>query len=73
DSAVMKAVSWAHMADSFKFELMVAVVALSVALAGGLALVVLFTLANTIVSVRVREMARLKVLGFFDREVHHFV
>ena len=38
-----------------------------------LALVVLFTLANTNVSERVREMATLKVLGFFDREVHHYV
>ena len=73
DSSVMKAVSCAHMADSFKFDLMGAVVALIVALAGGLALVVLFTLANTNVSERVREMATLKVLGFFDREVHHYV
>ena len=73
DSSVVKAVSSAHMADSFKFDLMGAVVALIVALAGGLALVVLFTLANTNVSERVREMATLKVLGFFDREVHHYV
>ncbi|MEO2323216.1 FtsX-like permease family protein, partial [Bifidobacterium pseudocatenulatum] len=73
DDAVMKAVSCAHMAESFKFDLMGAVVALIVALAGGLALVVLFTLANTNVSEREREMATLKVLGFFDKEVHHYV
>ena len=73
DDAVMKAVSCAHMAGSFKFDLMGAVVALIVALAGGLALVVLFTLANTNVSEREREMATLKVLGFFDKEVHHYV
>ena len=73
DDAVMKAVSCAHMAKSFKFDLMGAVVALIVALAGGLALVVLFTLANTNVSEREREMATLKVLGFFDKEVHHYV
>ncbi|MCB4891695.1 FtsX-like permease family protein [Bifidobacterium pseudocatenulatum] len=73
DDAVMKAVSCAHMAESFKFDLMGAVVALIVALAGGLALVVLFTLANTNVSERKREMATLKVLGFFDKEVHHYV
>ena len=73
DGAVMKAVSCAHMAESFKFDLMGAVVALIVALAGGLALVVLFTLANTNVSEREREMATLKVLGFFDKEVHHYV
>ena len=42
-------------------------------LAGGLALVVLFTLANTNVSERIREMATLKVLGFYDREVHNYV
>lgn len=73
DDAVMKAVSCAHVAESFKFDLMGAVVALIVALAGGLALVVLFTLANTNVSEREREMATLKVLGFFDKEVHHYV
>lgn len=73
DDAIMKAVSCAHMAESFKFDLMGAVVALIVALAGGLALVVLFTLANTNVSERDREMATLKVLGFFDKEVHHYV
>ena len=73
DDAIMKAVSCARMAESFKFDLMGAVVALIVALAGGLALVVLFTLANTNVSEREREMATLKVLGFFDKEVHHYV
>ena len=73
DDSVMKTVCCADMAASFKFDLMGAVVALIVALAGGLALVVLFTLANTNVSERVREMATLKVLGFFDREVHRYV
>lgn len=52
---------------------MAAVVALIIGLAGSLALVVLFTLANTNVSERVREMATLKVLGFTDREVHTYV
>ncbi len=73
DDSITKAVSCADMAESFKFDLMGAVVALIVALAGGLALVVLFTLANTNVSERVREMATLKVLGFFDNEVHRYV
>lgn len=63
----------AHLAATFKFDLMGAVVALIVGLAGGLALVVLFTLANTNVSERIREMATLKVLGFYDREVHNYV
>ncbi len=73
DDAITKAVSCSDMAESFKFDLMGAVVALIVALAGGLALVVLFTLASTNVSERVREMATLKVLGFFDNEVHRYV
>ena len=50
-----------------------AVVGLIVALAGSLALVVLFTLAHTNVSERMREMATLKVLGFYDKEVHRYV
>ena len=73
ESSVLKAVSCAHLAATFKFDLMGAVVALIVGLAGGLALVVLFALANTNVSERIREMATLKVLGFYDREVHNYV
>lgn len=73
DPDVLSTVSTADMRDSFQFDLMSAVVALIVALAGSLALVVLFTLANTNVSERVREMATLKVLGFFDREVHRYI
>lgn len=71
--AVITAVSSDDMRRSFTFELMGAVVGLIVALAGSLALVVLFTLSNTNVSERVREMATLKVLGFTDREVHTYV
>ncbi|WP_244568531.1 FtsX-like permease family protein [Bifidobacterium eulemuris] len=73
DTAVLSAVSCDDLERSFTFDLMGAVVALIVALAGSLALVVLFTLANTNVSERVREMATLKVLGFYDREVHTYV
>lgn len=73
DAAVLSVASTAKLQRSFSFDLMGAVVALIVALAGGLALVVLFTLANTNVSERVREMATLKVLGFYDREVHRYV
>ncbi|WP_420829264.1 FtsX-like permease family protein [Bifidobacterium simiiventris] len=73
DADVLSVASTADLRRSFSFELMGAVVALIVALAGGLALVVLFTLANTNVSERVREMATLKVLGFYDREVHRYV
>ena len=73
DPSVVSATSTDDLARSFSFDLMSAVVALIIALAGGLALVVLFTLANTNVSERVREMATLKVLGFYDREVHRYV
>jgi putative ABC transport system permease protein len=61
------------MERDFSFDLMSAVVALIVGLAGGLALIVLFTLASTNISERVREIATLKVLGFYDREVHAYV
>lgn len=73
DPSVLRAMSSDNLERSFKFDLMGAVVALITLLAGLLALVVLFTLANTNVSERVREMATLKVLGFFDREVHLYV
>lgn len=73
DPVVLTAMSCEDMRRSFRFELMAAVVALIIGLAGGLALAVLFTLANTNVSERVREMATLKVLGFTDREVHTYV
>ena len=73
DPSVVSATSTIDLERSFSFDLMSAVVALIIALAGGLALVVLFTLANTNVSERVREMATLKVLGFYDREVHRYV
>lgn len=73
DPHVLSAVSCDDMQRSFTFDLMGAVVGLIVALAGSLALVVLFTLSNTNVSERVREIATLKVLGFFDREVHAYV
>lgn len=73
EAIVLSASSTAQQAKDFKFDLMGAVVGLIVALAGSLALVVLFTLAHTNVSERMREMATLKVLGFYDKEVHHYV
>ena len=62
-----------RMKHAFSFDLMNAVVALIVTLAAGLALAVLFTLASTNISERTREMATLKVLGFYRREVHSYV
>lgn len=70
---VASAVSTVDMERSMNFDLMYAVVILIVALAGGLALAVLFTLSSTNVSERTREIATLKVLGFHDREVHTYI
>ena len=58
---------------SGEFGVVNSVVYLLTVLAAGLALVVLFTLSNTNISERSRELATIKVLGFFDREVHAYV
>lgn len=42
-------------------------------MAAGLAFVVLFTLSTTNISERERELATIKVLGFYEREVHLYV
>lgn len=41
--------------------------------AGLLALVVLYNLANVNISERIRELATIKVLGFYDKEVYDYV
>ena len=41
--------------------------------AGLLAFVVLYYLANVNISERIRELATIKVLGFYDREVYNYV
>ena len=41
--------------------------------AGLLAFVVLYNLANINISERIRELATIKVLGFYDREVYNYV
>lgn len=55
------------------FSLINAVVYLITLMAAGLAFVVLFTLSMTNISERERELATIKVLGFFDQEVHLYV
>ena len=54
------------------FAILNYVIYILVVLAAGLAFVVLFTLSNTNISERVRELATIKVLGFFDGEVHAY-
>lgn len=55
------------------FVLINMVVYIVIIMAACLAFVVLFTLATTNVSERIRELATIKVLGFYDREVHSYV
>lgn len=71
--SVLAVMNITKMKHAFSFDLMNAVVALIVTLAAGLALAVLFTLASTNISERSREMATLKVLGFYRREIHSYV
>ena len=55
------------------FRLINAVVYIVIAMSAALAFVVLFTLASINVSERTREIATIKVLGFFDHEVHAYI
>lgn len=75
ESDVVSCSSVQTMRDEFtkSFSLINCVVVLVTALAAGLAFVVLFTLATTNISERERELATIKVLGFFDNEVHLYV
>jgi len=73
NDSVLAAVSTAELKEDFGFDLINAVVLLITVMAGGLAFVVLFTLSNTNISERMRELATIKVLGFYDKEVHQYV
>ncbi len=73
NDAVLSAVSTAALLEEYGFDLMNAVLLLIIVMAGGLAFVVLFTLSNTNISERNRELATIKVLGFYDKEVHQYV
>ena len=55
------------------FRIINMVVTIVITLAAALAFTVLFTLSTTNISERERELATIKVLGFFDREVHLYV
>lgn len=72
---ILSAVSTQSMEDDFDsaFALLNMVVTVVLVLAALLAFVVLFTLSNTNISERVRELATIKVLGFYDKEVHSYV
>lgn len=72
---ILSVVSTQAMKDEFSssFALINMVVYVVLILAAMLAFVVLFTLSNTNISERERELATIKVLGFFDHEVHSYV
>ena len=73
NASVLSSISTTALNEDFGFDLMDAVMFLIILMAGGLAFVVLFTLSNTNISERVRELATIKVLGFYDNEVHQYV
>ncbi len=73
NDSVLSTVSIAALRKDFGFDLINEVVLLLIVMAGGLAFVVLFTLSNTNISERVRELATIKVLGFYDNEVYQYV
>lgn len=54
--------------DNFDYVVIVLIVS-----AGLLAFVVLYNLSNVNISERIRELATIKVLGFYDREVHKYI
>lgn len=49
------------------------VVVILIVSAGLLAFVVLYNLSNVNISERIRELATIKVLGFYDREVYSYI
>lgn len=55
------------------FRIINLVVTIVIVMAASLAFVVLFTLSTTNISERDRELATIKVLGFYDKEVHLYV
>ncbi|MBR3349038.1 MAG: ABC transporter permease, partial [Solobacterium sp.] len=58
---------------STAFILINVVVYIVIIMSAALAFVVLFTLSSINVSERTREIATIKVLGFFDHEVHTYI
>lgn len=72
---VVSCISTAELKAEFSqaFALINMVVYIVIIMAACLAFVVLFTLSTTNISERQRELATIKVLGFYDREVHLYV
>ena len=72
---VVTALSTEELRDQFAgaFRLIDVVVYIVIVISAALAFVVLFTLQTTNISERQREIATIKVLGFYDREVHLYI
>ena len=72
---ILSAMGRRNMQEGFDgaFRIINLVVYIIIVLAAALAFVVLFTLAATNISERERELATIKVLGFYDAEVHAYV
>ena len=72
---ILSSVSTQELKETFMqaFILINIVVYVVLVLAACLAFVVLFTLASINISERERELATIKVLGFYDNEVHAYV
>ncbi len=72
---VISAISTENLKEEFAsaFSLINMVVYILIIMAAGLAFAVLFTLSTTNISERERELATIKVLGFYDKEVHLYV
>ena len=75
DSRVLSVVSTQKLIDDFSgsFTLMDTVVYIIIAFAAALSFTVVFTLSNTNISEREREIATIKVLGFKRNEVHTYI
>lgn len=75
EECILSATSTQEMIAEFDsaFALLNMVVYVILVLAALLAFVVLFTLSNTNISERERELATIKVLGFYNPEVHSYV
>ena len=71
-SGVSKNSTAMHMMDD-TMKSLDSVVWILIISAGLLALVVLYNLSNVNISERIRELATIKVLGFYDREVYDYV
>lgn len=72
---VLSCVSTQELRDQFStaFVLINMIMYVVIIMSAALAFVVLFTLSTTNISERERELATIKVLGFFNKEVHLYV